>query len=450
MAVHQTGGTPATFQWMEDGALFVLGTEDGYPALYCYSLYDEEWGYEDIEFNLNAGACIAYQPNVNYNSQVYPVPGWIYLLSGNSRDFYRYAIPSLRPPVPLNGIYPGQSAVIADKTPHFMWVNTGAAQYRLQVSTNPNFTTTVIDVTVSVSEYQATSALSNDAYYWRTGTPNMFGAWTWSSTHSFEIVAGREPLTDITSPVGEGAAMAYDGDYFGHQSIIVLIGGGEKGFYEYDIVQDEWNPEHDAPTDVIAGTSLTTHDATEGPGLYPWAAFGGAGTSDNPWYYDKSIPDWVEWESHPVPPNPPYESYFPQWLGPGASMAYGPNHYQYLIVGENAQGTPRNNFYRVDPSEIEDGQQASTTRTGIARMHVVAGYDDVGVEYQLRALAHVRATLHDVLGRQVGVLDAGDQQSGMHRLSWDRDSEGRKLSAGAYFVLLDIGTEQVRLKAVVR
>jgi hypothetical protein len=61
-----------------------------------------------------------------------------------------------------------------------------------------------------------------------------------------------------------------------------------------------------------------------------------------------------------------------------------------------------------------------------------------------------RATLHDALGRQVGVLDAGVQQPGLHRLSWNRDSEGRKLSAGAHFVLLDTGKEQARLKAVIR
>ena len=59
-------------------------------------------------------------------------------------------------------------------------------------------------------------------------------------------------------------------------------------------------------------------------------------------------------------------------------------------------------------------------------------------------------TLHDAVGRQVGMLDAGEQKPGTHRLSWDRDNEGRRLSAGAYFVLLDTGTEQSRLKAVVR
>ena len=46
-----------------------------------------------------------------------PVPGWIYLLPGQGTGFYRYAIPTSLPNVALDGIYPGQSAVIADLTP---------------------------------------------------------------------------------------------------------------------------------------------------------------------------------------------------------------------------------------------------------------------------------------------------------------------------------------------
>jgi len=44
----------------------------------------------------------------------------------------------------------------------------------------------------------------------------------------------------------------------------------------------------------------------------------------------------------------------------------------------------------------------------------------------------------------------GSQQPGTHRLGWNQDRGGRKLAAGAYFVLLEIGAEQARLKAVVR
>jgi hypothetical protein len=81
---------------------------------------------------------------------------------------------------------------------------------------------------------------------------------------------------------------------------------------------------------------------------------------------------------------------------------------------------------------------------------VIAGHYSILVEYQLPASAHVRATLEDAIGRLVSTLDAGEQDAGLHRLSWTRDTEGRRLSSGSYFVLLDIGTEQVRLMAVLR
>jgi hypothetical protein len=58
--------------------------------------------------------------------------------------------------------------------------------------------------------------------------------------------------------------------------------------------------------------------------------------------------------------------------------------------------------------------------------------------------------LHDAVGRQVGTLDVGEQKPGSHRLSWSTDFQGQKLRAGAYFVLLEIGTEEARLKAIVR
>jgi len=71
-------------------------------------------------------------------------------------------------------------------------------------------------------------------------------------------------------------------------------------------------------------------------------------------------------------------------------------------------------------------------------------------QYQLPVAAHVRASLYDAVGRRIGVLDAGEQNAGLHQLNWDRDQEGRRLSAGTYFVLLEIGAVQARLKVVVR
>jgi len=102
--------------------------------------------------------------------------------------------------------------------------------------------------------------------------------------------------------------------------------------------------------------------------------------------------------------------------------------------------------WQFDAGIAEQPQQPG----GEAKARIVSRFDGVEVEYQLPASARVRATLHDALGRRVGTFDAGKQNAGTHRLGWHGNQEGRKLSAGAYFVLLNTGTEQARLKAVAR
>jgi hypothetical protein len=306
------------------------------------------------------------------------------------------------------------------------------------VSTDPNFTATGLDTVVSATEYDVTNPMDNDTYYWRTGTQN-FGIWNWSLTHSFDLDGGWGELAAIPTAVGEGAAMAYDGDYFNHQSILALPGGGSNDFWEYDIVAGEWNQKGSTTIDEIVGTSLVTHEATEQAGSTPWCTFGGSGTSDYLWYYGHF--GWAEWEEGPT---------YLQWIGPGSSMAYGPDHHVYLIVGEDANGDPRNDFYRQQLPWAEEGPEAAATLDGKSPARVISSFDGISVVYQLRAPSRVRATLHDVTGRLVGKLDAGEQMTGSHRLDLTRDADGQRLASGAYFVLLDMGTEQARLKAVIQ
>jgi hypothetical protein len=417
---------------------FGVGYYDGDSYLYWYSLYDEEWNYDDLPFGLGDGACIAYQPNVNYNSQMNPVPGWIYCRPGGGAAFWRYAIPTSLPNVALDGIYPGSGAVIADQTPLIQWGNTAAAQYRLLVSTNSLFGDTVLDVVVSNPEYQ-TTALTNGTYYWRSAAW-VSSAWSWSLVHNFQLQGGWQQLDNVTGGTHAGADMAYDGDYLGYQSCIAFRGGGYNNCYAYNIVYPDWVAiDGTGAMDQDPGTSITTHDATEQAGLYPWAAFGGSTTSDNPWYLNG---DWTEYVN--TSQDPLYYSYFPEDLGPEASMVYGQNHLLYLVVGEN-------NFYALDPpGSLMDGGQAASVRSRGAQAHTVTGCSGIEVEYQIHAASQIRAKLLDAVGRQVAVLDAGEQKPGVHRLGWSQNNEGRRLASGAYFVLLNMGTEQTRLKAVVR
>jgi len=427
--------TSATFQSVENEALWVIGHAGIGDMMYSYDISNNQWYSYDLPFSLGAGASIAYAPNGGYDQQLYPVPGWIYCLDqGNNGSLWCYSLATSLPNVTLDGIYPAQGAIIADSTPLFQWASSATAQYRLQVSTDSTFASTVIDVTESGPQHQVTSALANGTYFWHSAAW-INGAWIWSGVHSVRIDAGWVSVVNVGLAGGEGAAIAYDADRFGHRSILVLTGGGTRYFTERDIDGNAWNLKGSAPKNVNAGTSLTTLDGTGQSSNFPWVAFGGSTITDRPYYYDPNHnPLWVLFTDDGAT--------FPENLGSHASMTCGTSIYMYLVLGNN-------HFYRMDPP-LNDGGLGAATRTANSRAHTVAYGSAVEVEYQLPTCAHVRATLHDAVGRQVGVLDAGEQQPGVHRLNWNRDGKGRKLSAGAYFVLLDMGGVQARLKVVVR
>jgi hypothetical protein len=77
--------------------------------------------------------------------------------------------------------------------------------------------------------------------------------------------------------------------------------------------------------------------------------------------------------------------------------------------------------------------------------------DAVELEYHLEAPCWVDVAVFDPCGRRIKTLVSARQMPGRHDLRWDRtDWYETKVARGAYFVLLDTGTEQARLKAVVR
>jgi len=441
-AVDYLTQTSATFDWVEN-RLWAIGNAGGSPiSPGLYSYYNGQWHNEAIHnFFLYDGACLTFVPNASYDRQLFAVPGFLYCLQDANQGYlWRYSLATSLPNVTLDGIYPGQGAVIADATPLFEWGSAATPQFRLLVSTDSLFTDTVLDEVVSNPEYQTTTALANGTYHWRTAAW-VSSAWSWSGRHDFEIDAGWTRVGSyFPEPGGTGAAMVYGGHQFPHPALFVLAGNGRKDFWEYNLTQNQWTDLGNTRVDVIAGTSIVTDDACGGNKNKVWVAFGGSDHSDNLQYYAYGS-GWTEWDQQ--------AGLFPQWLGPGASMAWGPNDLNYLIVGQDQGGNARNDFYSVDPP-LYDGGLASAARPGDVRSHVISRFNDIEAEYQLPASACVRATLHDAVGRQVGALDFGEQTAGTHRLGWSRDSQGRKLNAGTYFVLLDMGTERARLKAIVR
>ncbi len=61
------------------------------------------------------------------------------------------------------------------------------------------------------------------------------------------------------------------------------------------------------------------------------------------------------------------------------------------------------------------------------------------VAFTLTHAAPVRLSLHDLNGRLVRQLSCGDRAAGRHRISWQRATAERRLTAGAYLLRLEAG-----------
>jgi len=436
-------GDPAiTFNWRFGGEVLVVGNEDGdpyYPTLYSYSLVDSSWDFEEIEdFSLGAGASIAFRPAADYYGTY--VAGWMYCLVGGGTEFWCYSLPGPGD-VTVDGICPGETSLIADQTPFFIWGPVqNAEKYKITVSPNSDMSNPVFVDSTNDTTYQTTDTLDNDVYYWQIA--HRVGiTWTAGSVHSFTLEGGWTQLSDIPVAVYYGASLAYEKDFYSNQECLVaLAGDGYQYLSIYYVDGDSWNNVKTTPNAQGVGSAIVTHEAADEtppdpPG--PWVMFGGA---DSLHHHENARPPWI------------FECTAPLVLGAGASLAYSiesSTHCLYLIVGEDGNG-PRNNFYRLEIPGFARAEQGGSGRFASSFARPINDPGRVTVQYQLSASARVRASIFDAAGRQLGELDAGIQKPGAHRLSWSQDAQGRGLSAGAYFVHLAVGTEQATLKVVVR
>lgn len=437
------------FQWIERPVVWAMGKDlNDVSRLYRYDVRTGTCTQETLNnFTLDMGACIAYAPNEGYNPYSYAVPGWLFFLPGGGTTFWRHWLPAeSMPDVNVYGyVHPGSGAIIADPTPPFRWSPAMAAQYRLQVSPDPNFGpgSIVIDEVVSTNQYQSTTPLSDTTYYWRVADWNQGGFWDVYRVpyNHFSKHPGWDSLTNIDHVALSGAKLAYcDADNpFDHDAIVATYAGNDRHFSEYSIGGCYWTSLENTPENMDADASLTTNAAVGGNSRI-YAAFDADVQNDCPHSYDAVNYTWGPLDNDD--PDPFYNTHFPDDIDAGSSMALGADDMLYLTTGKD------NNFYAVNVSRFS-GQQARSVPGGRAKAQVLTVRDGVEVEYQLSTAVHVRASLHDALGRRVGMLDVGEQTAGMHRLCWKANQEGRKLSAGAYFVLLDMGKEQARLKALV-
>jgi hypothetical protein len=106
-------------------------------------------------------------------------------------------------PSPPTLISPTNNATNVSLTPTLDWSDvSGATSYRVQVSQNSSFSTTVVNQTSSSSQYTIPTGILSPTttYYWRANATNSAGTSNWSSVFIFTTTTGPPPPPTLLSP----------------------------------------------------------------------------------------------------------------------------------------------------------------------------------------------------------------------------------------------------------
>jgi hypothetical protein len=124
-----------------------------------------------------------------------------------------------------------------------------ATSYAVQVSTDQNFATTVINSTGITTTSSALSGLTNGTvYYWRVSATNVVGTSAWSATRSFTTVINPPVLS---SPANAATNVS---------RTPTLSWATDPGAITYNV-------QYSTSSTFVAGTATITRNGVAGPSL---------------------------------------------------------------------------------------------------------------------------------------------------------------------------------------
>ncbi len=97
---------------------------------------------------------------------------------------------------------PSDGATGVSTSPTLNWhASSAATSYRLQVSTNSNFSTTVVDQSgITGTSYSVSGLANNTTYYWRVNAMNAGGTSGWSGAWNFTTVISAPSAPTLLTP----------------------------------------------------------------------------------------------------------------------------------------------------------------------------------------------------------------------------------------------------------
>jgi len=162
-------------------------------------------------------------------------------------------------------ISPTDGETVTSGSYSFEWESvTGASEYQIQVSTDSNFTSTVIEEALFTTSYAPTTALSANTYYWRVRAEDSSGNQSaWSAVWSFTVSA--EPGT---APIAPTSVTAIAGNEKVNISWDAVAGATSYTIYWANSFSDVSTTNYEGKIEYITETTYTHADLDNGCTYY--------------------------------------------------------------------------------------------------------------------------------------------------------------------------------------
>ncbi|MCX6841278.1 MAG: hypothetical protein NTX53_03195 [candidate division WOR-3 bacterium] len=422
------------------------------------------WSSESLPFDVNPSAYGGGYTKMTYRrnrdlAPLHAMPGWLYAIGRGASAYvfnlYRYWIPNPGDAAVM-GYNPGNTAVIADATPHFVWPSVPSAlEYRIKVSSELSFSAVELDTVTVDTTFQVpvTLPLTNGQQYWQTWSRGALGNWTAGPVLQFSLSAGWDSITRIPIQYLDfpmtGATLVYTcmGPTWPKAESLWYTSGTASGWdtmmLAYSIHNGNWPDAVFYPQsrsldhqDNIMASAPSEYGLEQSNQIY--AVLDTNDTVGHHWKLDLAAEEWRSLQT---------STPFPVGAGMFCRLVFDAE----LDTLYATAGAGSSLFYARCPGSGDGQQQAGANGPLLPGLAATARSGVVSVRYSLSAPERARLDIFDPVGRKVLSRDMGVQAAGEHYEQVTQSELGTQRQvarAGILLLRLTHGTTTERAKVV--
>ncbi len=388
---------------------------------------------------------------------------------------------AVNPPATPTLVSPGNGTTGISTSPTMSWnVSIGAASYQLQVSINPNFSTTVVSQTgITGTSFGVSGLVNNTTYYWRVNATNAAGTSLYSDVWSFTTT--EIPQAPLTTPTLDSPANGTTGV----STNPTLTWNATAGALSYQL-QVSADPSFSTFILNEKGITLTSYTVSGlvNNATYYWHVSTTYDNGTSPYSARWSFTTVVFAPQAPSLVQPPDGA-----AGVSTSLTLvweqstGASSYQVQVSTESSfstivlnrsgitstsysvSGLAGNTTYYWRVNAVNEGGSGQWSTVRSLTTSAVSGVEEWSgmpreirllqnypnpfngstiIPFELSRTAHVSIEIYSALGQRVASLEQGIRSAGLYRVFWQP-----QMSSGVYYYRLAIDGARMSAKRMI-